>query len=312
MKTYFEEGQHVKQGDLLAEIDPRPFQVQLQQAQGQLAKDESLLKNAQLDLERYRTAGTAISQQQLDQQAALVQQYQGVLETDRGQVAGAQLNLTYCRITSPLTGRIGLRQVDVGNIVHANDTNGLAVVTQLQPIAVLFTVPQDRISEVIQKANGGAGLPVEAWNRDLTRKIADGEVIAVDNQVDPSSGTVRIKASFPNQDNALFPNQFVNARLLVNTLKDVVIVPAAAVQHGPANLTFVYVVKPDKTVEMRKIALGATEGDQTVITDGIGAGETVVTDGVDKLQDGSKVDVRLAGAARGTATTKPRTLNGRR
>jgi len=192
--------------------------------------------------------------------------------------------------------------VDVGNMIHANDTTGLAVVTQLQPIAVLFTVPQDRISDVIQKPNGGADLPVEAWNRDFTQKIAQGTVVAVDNQIDPSSGTVRIKASFPNDDNALFPNQFVNARLLVNTLENVVLVPAAAVQHGPANLTFAYVVKPDKTVEMRTIALGATEGDETVITDGIAAGDTVVIDGVDKLQDGSKVDVRMAGARNGAAT----------
>lgn len=307
---HFVEGQMVKQGDLLAEIDPRPYQVQLAQAQGELAKDEAILKNAQSDLERYQSAAGAVSKQQVDQAQALVRQYQGVIETDKGQIASAQLNLTYCKITSPLSGRIGLRNVDQGNIVHANDSNGLAVVTQLQPISVLFTIPQDQIARVIQREGGGVGLAVEAWNRDLTKKIAAGAVAAVDNAVDPSSGTVRIKATFPNQDNALFPSQFVNARLLVNTLEQATIVPAAAVQHGPSNLTFTYVVKGDQTVEMRNIVTGPTEGDRTAITEGVAPGEMVVTDGVDKLQNGAKVEVRKPPAAaatqptRGAATTR--------
>jgi len=295
--VHFIEGQTVKQGDLIAEIDPRPYQVQLEQARGQIARDEAILKNAQADVERYESAGTAVSKQQIDQAEALVRQYQGVLETDKGQIASAQLNLTYCKITSPLSGRIGLRNVDQGNIVHANDTNGLAVVTQLQPISVLFTIPQDQIARVIQKPGGGVGLAVEAWNRDLTKKVAAGKVAAVDNAVDPSSGTVRIKATFPNDDNALFPSQFVNARLLANTLEKATIVPAAAVQHGPNDLTFAYVVKGDQTVEMRNIVTGPTEGDRTAITQGIAVGDMVVTDGVDKLQQGSKVEVRQPGAA---------------
>lgn len=295
--VHFVEGQMVKQGELLAEIDPRPYQVQLAQGEGQLARDEAILQNAQADLERYQSAANAVSKQQIDQAEALVRQTQGVIETDKGQIASAQLNLTYCKVTSPLSGRIGLRNVDQGNIVHASDTGGLAVVTQLQPISVLFTIPQDQIARVIQKPDGGVGLAVEAWNRDLTRKIAAGAVAAVDNTVDPGSGTVRIKATFANQDNALFPNQFVNARLLVNTLEKATIVPAAAVQHGPNNLTFAYVVKGDQTVEMRNIVTGPTEGDRTAITQGVAPGDMVVTDGVDKLQNGSKVEVRQPGAA---------------
>jgi multidrug efflux system membrane fusion protein len=311
VKVHFVEGQAVKEGDLLAEIDPRPFEVQLQQAQGQLARDQAILTNARADLERYRSAGTAVSRQQIDQQAALVQQYEGALLSDRGQIESAKLNLTYCRITSPLTGRIGLRRVDVGNRVHANDARGIAVVTQIQPIAVLFTIPQDRIAQVMRKPRHGVGLPVQAWNRDLTRKIADGTLVAVDNQVDPASGTVRLKASFPNEDNSLFPNEFVNARLLIDTIEGATLVPAAAVQHGPQNWSFAYVVKPgDSTVEMRQLTLGPTEGDQTVVTDGVAPGETVVTDGVDKLQDGSKVDARIAAGpggsgAHGAVTTHP-------
>jgi multidrug efflux system membrane fusion protein len=292
------EGQEVRQGDLLAEIDPRPFQAALAQAQGQLARDEAQLHNAQLDLKRYQDAPTAVTQQQVDTQASTVRQYEGVVQTDRAQVESAQLQLSYCRITSPIDGRAGLRIVDVGNMVHANDPGGLVVITQLHPISVVFSIPQDSIGRVQQKVAAGERLPVDAYSRDLTTRIATGTLQSIDNQVDQGTGTIRLKAAFENKDGALFPNQFVNARLLVETLRDVLLVPTAAVQNGPDS-TFAYVVKVDQSVEMRPVELGPVQGEQAVIARGLEAGEVVVTDGVDKLQQGSKVTV-----ARG-ATTRP-------
>lgn len=293
VKVAFTEGQMVRQGDLLAQIDPRPFQVQLTQAEGQLVKDQAALKVAQLDMARYEKLvdSKSITLQQLDAQRALVRQSEGAIQTDQGLIDNVKLQLTYCEITSPINGRIGLRLVDAGNMIRANDPRGLAVVTQLQPIAVLFTIPQDEISQVQRKIVAGETLGVEAFDRDFKTKLASGELAATDNQVDQTTGTLRLKAIFKNEDNMLFPNQFVNARLLVDTQRGAVIVPAAAVQRGPDS-TFVYVVKPDSTVELRKVELGNIEGDKTAIMTGLSPDEIVVTDGIDKLQPGAKVAVR--------------------
>lgn len=302
MKIHFTEGQIVKKGDLLIEIDKRPFQAQLVQAQGAHARDAAQLLGAQQDLKRDIEAGTAIAKQQVDQQAALVAQYQGAVQADQGQIDSANVNIKYCDITSPIDGWIGLRQVDQGNIVHASDPNGLVVVNQLQPISVIFSIPQDDIPRVTTQKNGGVGLPVQALNRDKTATIAEGTLLALDSQVDPTTGMIKIKASFENKNNALFPNQFVNIKLLVDTLSDVVIAPNEAIQQGPDNLEFAYVVKDDNTIELRKIKTGATEGSRTVITEGLEPGDKVVTDGVDKLTEGSKVSVKIG---RPGSSTRP-------
>ncbi len=296
LRIDFTEGQIVRPGQLLAELDPRPFQVQLMQAQGQKDKDEATLKNAEVDLERYRVlyAQDSIAKQQLDTQAAMVAQLEATLKSDQAQIESAKLNLTYARITAPSGGRVGLRQVDVGNIVHASDQNGVVVITQLQPIDVLFTLPADQIPQVLPKVHAGQSLPVDAYDRDLKHKLATGKVLAVDNQIDPTTGTVRLKAIFDNNDEALFPDQFVNARLLVDVQRNVVTVPSAAIQHSP-QATFVYAVKPDHTVESRNVAPGLTEGDDTVVQSGLQAGDLVVIDGVDKLRPGAKVDLTVAG-----------------
>jgi membrane fusion protein, multidrug efflux system len=305
-KVAFVEGQTVEEGALLAEIDPRPFQVQLTEAQGQLAKDEASLSNAKLDLARYESAGEAASQQQRDTAAALVAQFGGAVKTDQGQIDSARLQLTYCKITAPISGRIGLRAVDQGNIVHANDVNGLAVIAQVEPISVLFSLPQDYLPQ-IQKAMGGVkALPVEAYNRDMRVRLATGTLSAVDNQIDAATGTVRFKALFPNKDRALFPNQFVNVRLLVDTKKDTVLVPAAAPQRSPRSM-FVYVVKPDETVEIRPIKVGPVEEDTASVTEGLSPGEIVVTDGVDKLLPGAKVAVRRSDRAATRPSRQPST-----
>lgn len=296
LRIDFTEGQIVRPGQLLAELDPRPFQVQLMQAQGQKDKDEATLHNAQVDLERYRVlyAQDSIAKQQLDTQAATVAQIQATLKSDQAQIESAQLNLSYARITAPTGGRVGLRQVDVGNIVHASDQNGVVVITQLQPINVLFTLPADQIPQVLPKVHSGQALAVDAYDRDLKHKLATGKLMAVDNQIDPTTGTVRLKAIFPNDNEALFPDQFVNARLLVDVQRGVVTVPAAAIQRSPQS-TFVYAVKPDHTVESRNVAPGLTEGEDTVVQSGLQAGDTVVIDGVDKLRPGMKVDLSVAG-----------------
>ncbi|PYQ59585.1 MAG: multidrug transporter subunit MdtA, partial [Acidobacteria bacterium] len=269
---------------------------QLMQAQGQKDKDEATLRNAQVDLERYRVlyAQDSIPKQQLDTQAATVAQIQATLKSDQAQIESAKLNLSYARITAPTGGRVGLRQVDVGNIVHAGDQNGIVVITQLQPINVLFTLPADQIPQVLPKLHAGQSLGVDAYDRDLKHKLATGRVQAVDNQIDPTTGTVRLKAIFPNDDEALFPDQFVNARLLVDVQRGVVTVPAAAIQRSPQS-TFVYLVKPDHTVESRNVAPGLTEGEDTVVQSGLQAGDMVVIDGVDKLRPGMQVDLSVAG-----------------
>jgi multidrug efflux system membrane fusion protein len=296
LRIDFREGQTVRAGDLLAEIDPRPFQVQLMQAEGQKAKDEAALHNAQVDLQRYQVlyAQDSIAKQQLDTQAATVAQVRATIQSDQAQIESAKLNLTYSRVTAPTGGRVGLRQVDVGNIVHAGDANGIVVITQLQPIDVLFTIPADQLPQVLPKVHAGQALAVDAYDRDLKHKLGSGKVLAVDNQIDPTTGTVRIKAQFPNADEALFPEQFVNARLLVDVQRGAVTVPAAAIQRSPQS-TFVYAVKPDHTVESRNVVAGLTEGEDTVVQGGLQAGEMVVIDGVDKLRPGMKVDVSVAG-----------------
>lgn len=297
VRVAFTEGQMVKKGELLAEIDTRPFEVQLGQAEGMLAKDNGALKVARLSLQRYNalSSSRAITPQQLDEQLALVAQGEGAIQTDEAAIANAKLQLAYCHIIAPISGRIGLRLVDPGNMVRANDPGGIAVITQLQPIAVVFTIPQDEISRVQQKLNAGQPLMVEAYDRDFDMKLATGKLLALDNQVDPATGTVRIKAIFDNEDNLLFPNQFVNARLLIDVKREAVIAPSAAVQRGP-DLTFVYIVKSDDTVELREVEIGPTEGDETSIERGLAPGDVVVTDGVDKLQPGAKVSARKRGA----------------
>jgi membrane fusion protein, multidrug efflux system len=303
MNMAVREGQLVAAGDLLAEIDPRPFQVQLLQAQGQLERDQAILENARVDLERYKVlyAQDSVPKQQLDTQAATVRQTEAMIKADQGAIESAQLQLTYSRITSPIAGRIGLRQIDPGNIVHASDQNGLAVITQLQPITVIFNIAQDSLPAVMKKLQAGATMTVEAYDRDFAHKIAQGSLLTIDNQVDVNTGTVRFKAIFPNRDNALFPNQFVNARLLLDTKRRTVLIPAGAVQRGPQD-PFVFVVKPDDTVETRKVSVGPIENAIASINQGLSAGEMVVTEGVDKLQVGMKVEVRQPNANGGRAS----------
>ena len=289
IKVNFTEGQVVKEGELLAQIDPRAFRVQLMQAQGQMERDQALLANARIDLERYRTLFTqdSIAQQQVDTQAALVRQYEGAVRSDQSQIDNARLQLDYAQITAPISGRLGLRQVDQGNIVRAGDANGIVVITQLEPIAAVFTIPQDQLPLVLKKKE--EKLPVEAWDRENKNRLAEGTLITVDNQIDPTTGTVKLKAQFPNTDGALFPNQFVNIRMRVDTLKGATVVPAAAVQRGAQGM-FVYVVKPDGTATMRPVKLGPTEGQRVAIESGVSPGERVVTDGVDRLREGAKVE----------------------
>jgi multidrug efflux system membrane fusion protein len=293
MNVAFREGQIVHRGELLARIDPRPFQVQLAQAEGQLSKDTASLENARVDLHRYEVLiqQDSVPRQQLDAQVALVHQFEGTLKSDQAQVDSARLNLTYTSVTAPITGRIGLRLVDPGNIVHAADQNGLVVITQVDPISVVFAIPQDNLPAVLTPLREGRRLEVDAYDRELTNKLAGGSLLTADNEIDPATGTVRLKAVFAHANGSLFPNRFVNARLLVDTLRGVVLVPGASIQHG-AQSPFVYVVKRDDTVEMRTVTIGPSEGDQTSITRGLSRGEVVVVDGVDKLQPGGKVAVR--------------------
>jgi len=293
MRVLFQEGQLVREGDLLAQIDPRPFEVQLSQAEGQMARDLAQLKNAKLDLERYKglVKQGYIPKQQLDTQEAMVRQLEGVVKADQSQIDNAKLQLAYSRITAPISGRVGLRLVDPGNMVRANDTNGLLVITQLTPITVVFTIPEDSLPPVLERLNSGRQLAVDAFDREQKKQLASGRLLTVDNQIDPNTGTVRLKAVFPNEDGSLFPNQFVNARLLLDVKHGVTIVPSAAVQRG-AKGTFVYVVKEDRTVAVRTVALGTTHGEDASIDSGLAPEELVVVDGTEKLRDGSKVDVR--------------------
>jgi len=301
----FKEGQEVKQGNLLAVIDPRPYDVALAQAEATLFKDQSALKDAKLNMDRF--AGLVkegvIPQQQYDTQVATAGQLEGAVRADQAQVDNAKLNLTYTHITAPIGGRVGLRQVDIGNIIHATDPNGLVVITQLQPIAVIFTLPEDNLPQVTQHMRKGQ-LQVEAYNRDDQTKLATGKLLTIDNQIDTSTGTGKLKAVFDNRERSLWPNQFVNARLLLEVRKNNTVVPAAAIQRGPQG-TYVFTVKPDKTVDMRNVAVSFSEGNYTAITSGLTPGETVVTDGQDKLLPGSRIEVRAAGGSAASKTGQP-------
>ncbi len=300
VRIAFSEGQVVREGDLLAEIDPRPFKVQLMQAEGQFAKDSAAFQNAQADLRRLEglVKQGIISRQQLDTQTSNVAQYEAALKSDQAQVESAKLNLTYSRITAPIAGRVGLRLVDAGNMVRAADANGLATVAPIQPINVVFAIPADHIQKVLSQNAKGGKLPVEAWDRDLKTRLALGSLSAIDNQVDTTTGTVRIKALFANEDRTLFPNQFVNAQLLVDTLHGIVIIPTAAIQRGPQG-AYVYAVKADGTVDLIVIETQGTDGDNTAVTKGLAGGETVVTDGLEKLRPGSKVALPKAPGTKG-------------
>jgi multidrug efflux system membrane fusion protein len=298
MAVHFREGELVHQGDLLAEIDPRPYQVQLTQAQGQLARDQALLDNARTDLVRYQdlVKQNAAPEQQLVTQKALVAQYEGAVRTDDGTIASANLSLTYSRITSPLTGRVGLRLVDPGNIVHASDTGGLLVITQIQPISAIFSIAEDQLPPVVHKVQAGASLVVDAYDRSGKTKLASGKLATIDNQIDPTTGTLKIRAVFDNVKNQLFPNQFVNARLLVEEKQGVTLIPTAAVERN-GQATYVWLVKPDSTVTVQPITIGVSEGNNTEVASGLSPGAVVVMTGIDKLQEGVKVHVQMDGAS---------------
>ncbi len=306
-RVLFKEGQMVKAGDLLAEIDPRPFQVQLTQAQGALQRDQAQLQNARNDLARYRSllSQDAGSQQQVDNQLALVRQYEGLVLADQGSVDSARLQLSFTRVTSPLSGRIGLRQVDAGNMVHSTDANGLATITQVQPASVVFAVPQDRLPAVLTQNKPGHTLPVTATDRDGSSPLAQGQLLTLDNQIDVSTGTVKAKAVFDNADQRLFPNQFVNVRLRVQRLQGVLIAPDAAIQRGTQG-SFVYVVMPDQSVKVQPVSVGVSDAGRVQITKGLQANDVVVIDGLDKMRDGAKVDVSKREAqARATGASQP-------
>ncbi|MBP0597918.1 MdtA/MuxA family multidrug efflux RND transporter periplasmic adaptor subunit [Herbaspirillum sp. LeCh32-8] len=298
MKLHYTEGQVVKAGDLLAEIDPRALQATVTQVDGQLARDRALLNSARLDLKRYQTllSQDSIASQQVDTQAALVKQYEGTVKADEGSLASAKLQLSFTRVIAPISGRLGLKQADVGNNITTSDTNGLVIITQLQPITAIFSIPEDNIPSVLRQLQSGRKLPVEAWDREQKKKLAEGVLLTIDNVVDATTGTVKLKAQFPNKDYALFPSQFVNIRLLLNTEDGATVIPTAAIQRGSKGL-FVYVVKEDNTVTVRNIKTGAVQGDLTAITDGVAAGETVVIDGIDRLREGAKVEAVTRGGA---------------
>lgn len=308
MRVLFREGQTVKAGDLLAEIDPRPFQVQLTQTEGQMARDQALLANAQLDLERYRTlyAQDSVAKQQLDTQQALVRQYEGAVKVDQGAVDNVRLQLGYTRITAPIGGRLGLRQVDVGNMVRQSDANGLVVIAQVRPMTTVFSIPETSLPAVLKGLASGAPLPVEAYDRDGKIKLATGALLSMDNLIDPTTGTVKLKASFGNEDDALFPNQFVNVKLRIDTLRDATVVPQAAIQRGTQG-AFVYVVQADETsstVSIRSVQLGPVSGEQIVVERGLTPGEQIVIDGADKLREGAAIEAIVPQSAAAPETHK--------
>jgi multidrug efflux system membrane fusion protein len=288
----FREGETVKAGDVLAEIDPKPFEVVLAQALGQMAKDQAALKNAEVDYERYKTllAQDSIASQQVETQASLVRQAQGTVQADQAQVDSARLQLSYTKVVAPISGRLGLRQVDPGNMIRSSDATGLVVITQVQPITVTYAIPQDSLQAILKRIASGDKLAVEAWDREGKKKLATGVLLTLDNQIDTATGTIKLKAEFANADNALFPNQFVNVRMRLDTLAGVTLVPGAAVQRGSPG-TFVYLVKDDGSVTLRPVKLGVTEGDNVAVESGLAPGDRVVVDGGDKLREGAKVEV---------------------
>lgn len=312
MQVGLQEGRHVRKGEFLALIDPRPYQAALDQADGQLARDKALLRNAEVDLVRYRqlVAEDSIARQQLDTQESLVRQYRATIVVDQAQVDNARINLQYCRIVSPIDGRVGLRQVDEGNYLQTSDANGIVVITQMQPITVVFAIPQDDLPQVLARLRDGAELPVDAYDRAGTRRLGTGVLATVDNQIDTSTGTIKLKAQFDNADEQLFPNQFVNVRLLVDTVRGATVVPSAAVQRG-AKGTYVYVVGADATASAQPVTVGLSEGELTQVTRGIEPGQTVVTDGVDRLRDGIKVSLQAAPTNPGrTGSSNPGSAQG--
>jgi membrane fusion protein, multidrug efflux system len=310
MRVNFQEGQTVKEGDLLIVIDPRPYQVQLEQMQAQLFKDQASLRDARLNLDRYTTLipSGSIAQQQVDTQKSTVDQLDGQVRTDQAQIDNAKLQLVYCNITAPFTGRVGLRQVDPGNIVHAADTNPMLILTQLQPIGVIFTLPEDQLPIVAQHMKNST-LEVEAYSRDDRTKLATGKLLTIDNQIDQTTGTAKLKAVFDNKDNQLWPNQFVNANLLLETRKNATVLPTAAILRGPQG-AFVYAVKSDKTVEARPVTIALSQGNSTVVTSGVLPGDTVVTDGQDKLQTGSTIEPRNGANPTPNATGRSAPISG--
>jgi membrane fusion protein, multidrug efflux system len=301
VKVNFTEGQLVEKGELLAMIDPRPFQVQFTQAEGQLMRDKALLKNAELDLARYRKllAEDSIASQQVDTQVSLVEQYRGTVESDRGQLDNARLQLAYCRVVAPIAGRVGLRLVDAGNIVHASDSTGIVTITQVSPTTVVFTLPEDELPKVVRQLRASRNLVAEAWDRAGRQKLATGTLLTIDNQIDTTTGTVKLKAEFANEDATLFPNQFVNVQLLVDTRVNAVVVPTAAIQRGTQG-AFVYLMNDDRTVAVRPVKMGPTEGETTIVESGLTPGDTVVSDGADKLREGAKVEPTERGAGLAT------------
>ncbi|OIO00602.1 MAG: hypothetical protein AUJ49_09600 [Desulfovibrionaceae bacterium CG1_02_65_16] len=308
MQVRFREGQMVKAGELLLVIDPRPFQVQLAQAEGQLRRDAALLENTRLDLKRYAdlNAQGAIARQQYDTQLSLVRQYEGTVATDKATADNARLQITYSHITAPISGQVGLRQVDPGNMVHASDTTGLLVVNQITPISVVFTLPEDQLPRVLEKLRAGETLRVDAYDREQAKKLAQGELASLDNQIDTSTGTVKLKASFANAKGELYPNQFVNAKLLLEVLKDAIVVPTAAVQRGQQG-TYLYVITPQGTASARPVSVGESgDGSVSVILKGLALGEKVVVDGAERLRDGSPVEIKTPRRATEAANATPR------
>lgn len=309
MKVNVREGQIVHEGELLIEIDSRPYQVQLEQMQAQSFRDQAQLRDARLNLDRYTALipSGSISQQQVDTQKALVDQLDGTVRNDQAQIDNAKLQIVYCHITAPFNGRVGLRQVDPGNIVHASDTNPMLILTQLQPIAVIFPMPEDYLTTVVQHMKNGP-LEVDAQDRDKKVRLATGKLLTIDNEIDPTTATVKLKAVFDNKDNQLWPNQFVNINLLVEIRKNSTVVPTAAILRGPQG-TFVYAMNPDKTVQDRAVTVALTQGTTTVITSGVNPGDVVVTDGQDKLQRGGRVEPRAGTPSAGPGTANPGSSN---